>query len=47
MTPLIGRVLGGFYHRVDQRMRGRKTWQGRDGVWVNPLLEDAMANVGL
>ena len=47
MTPHIGRVLGGFHHRVDHRLTGRKPWQGRDRVWVYPLLEEAMEEVGL
>ena len=33
-TPHIGRVLGGFHHRVARRMTGRQPWRGRDGVWV-------------
>ena len=47
MNPHIGRVLGGFHHRVDRRLTGRQTWQGRDGVWTYPPLEDAMAEAGL
>ena len=26
MTPCIGRVMGGFHHRVDRRLMGRKPW---------------------
>ena len=33
-TPHIGRVLGGFHHRVARRMTGRQPWRGRDVVWV-------------
>ena len=43
----IGRVLGRFNHRVDLRLTGRQPRRGRDGVWVYPLLEDAMEEVGL
>ena len=39
MTPLVGRVLGGFNHRVSRKMTGEKTCRGRDMVWVYPLLE--------
>ena len=42
MTPHIGRVLGGFHHRVNHRLMGKQPWQGRDIVWVYPPLEDAM-----
>ena len=47
MTPRIGRVLGGFHHRVARRMTGRQPRRGRCGTWVYPLLEDAMAEAGL
>ena len=47
MTPCIGRVLGGFHHRVDHRLTGRQTWRGRDGIWIYPLLEAAMEEVEL
>ena len=36
MTPRIRRAFGGFHHRVDRRMTGRKPWQGRDGMWNPP-----------
>ena len=42
MTLCIGRVLGGFRHRVDRSLTGRQYWRGWDGVWVYPLLEDVM-----
>ena len=29
------------------RLTGRQTWQGRDGVWIYPLLEEAIAEAGL
>ena len=45
-TPRIGRVLGIFHHRLAHRMTGRQSLRGRDGVWVYPLLEDAMAEAG-
>ena len=41
MTPHIGRVLGGFHHRVALRLMGRQPWRGRYGVWVYTLREDA------
>ena len=40
-------VLGGFHHRVDFRLTGSKMRKGRDGGWVYPPLEDAMAEAGL
>ena len=36
VTYHIGRFLGGFYHRVAHRLRGRQHWQERDGVCVYP-----------
>ena len=47
MTPRIGRVLGGFHHRVDRRLTERQPRRGRDGVWIYPPLEDALAEAGL
>ena len=47
MTPRIGRVLGKFYHRMAHRLTGRQPRQGRDRVWVYPLLEDVMSEAGL
>ena len=41
------RVLGGFHHRVACRLTGRQPWKGRDGGWVYPPTEDAMAEAGL
>ena len=41
------RVLGGFHHRVARRLTGRQPCIGRDGGWVYPPLEDAMAEAGL
>ena len=46
-TPHIGRVLGGFHHRVDHRLTGRQTQRGRDGGWVYTPMEDAMEEAGL
>ena len=46
-TPQIGRVLGGFHHRMALRITGKQPRQVRDGVWLYPLLEDAMAEAGL
>ena len=47
MTPHIGRVLGGFHHRVVLRLTGRRPRRGRDGVWVYTLLDDAEGGGGL
>ena len=38
LTPLIQRVLGGFHHRVSQRLKGWQPHKGRDGGWVYPPL---------
>ena len=46
-TPHIGRVLGGFRHRVARRMTGQQPWKGRDSGWVYPPLEEAMVEVVL
>ena len=43
IIPLIGRFGGEFQHRVARRLTGRQPQRGRNGVWVCPLLEDAMA----
>ena len=47
LTPHMQRVFGSFHHRVDHRLTGRQPPKGRDGGWVYPLLEDAIARVGL
>ena len=46
MTSRIGRVWGQFHHRVVRRLTERQPWRVRDGVWVYPLLEDAMVEAG-
>ena len=46
MTPHIDRMLDGF-HRLAYRLPEKQPWQGRDGVWKYPPLEDAMAEAGL
>ena len=43
MTPCIGRVWGGFHHRVAHRLMGRQPQRVRNGLWVHPPPEDAMA----
>ena len=43
MTLHIGRLLDGFPHRMARKLTGSKPQRGRDGVWVYPPLEDAMA----
>ena len=47
ITPHIGRVLVGFHHRVAHKMKGGQPRKGRDGVWIYPLLEEAMAETEL
>ena len=47
MTPRIGRVWGGFDHRVDHSLMGRQPWRGQDVVWVYPPLEEAMVEAEL
>ena len=47
MTPCIGRVLGGFHHRVDRRLRGRQPRIGQGGGWVYLPLEEEMSEAGL
>ena len=47
MTTRIGRVLGGFNHRVPCRLKGWKPRIGKEGRWVYPLLVEAMAESGL
>ena len=44
MTLRTGRVLGGLYNRVARRMTWRKPHRRRDGEWVYPPLEEAMAD---
>ena len=45
MTPLIGRVLVRFHHRVARMLMGRQPWRGRYGRWVYPPLSEAMEEV--
>ena len=47
MTPHIGRVLGGFHHRVDRRLTGRKPWREGYGRGGYPPMEEAMEEAGL
>ena len=47
MTPRIGRVLGGFYHRVGCSLTGQKSQGVRDGKWVYTLLEELMEEARL
>ena len=37
----------GFHHKVYRRMMGRKPWQGKDGIWIYPLMEDIVVEVVL
>ena len=34
MSPHIVITLGGFHHRVERRLVGRKLWRGMGGAWV-------------
>ena len=43
MKPRISRFLGGFHHSVSHRLTGQQPWRGREGGWVYPILEEAMA----
>ena len=45
--PPIGRLLGGFHHKVARRLTGRQPRLRRDGLWIYPPLEDAIAEEGL
>ena len=45
--PPIGRLLGGFHHKVARRLTGRQPRLGRDGLWIYPPLEDAIVEAGL
>ena len=47
ISPCIGRNLGGFHHRVDRRLTGRKPRKGQEEGWVYPQLEDTMTEAGL
>ena len=44
MQRVLG--VGGFHHRVSHRLTVRQPQKGRDGVWVKPSMEDAMAETG-
>ena len=45
--PPIGRLLGGFYHKVARRLTGRQPRLWRDGLWIYPPLEDVIVEAGL
>ena len=47
ITMHIGRVLGGFHHRMACRLMGRQPQRGWESGWLYPLLEEAMAEAGL
>ena len=47
MTLRIERVLDGFHYRVAHRMTGQQPRRGRDGGWLYPPMEEAMAEAGL
>ena len=47
MTPYIGRIWGIFHHRVAHRLTRRQPRRGWSSGWVYPLLEEAMAELGL
>ena len=47
ITPHIGRFWGEFHLRGGYRLTGRQPQRGGNGVWVCPLLEEAMSEVVL
>ena len=47
MTLHIGRVLGGFRHRVDRRLTGRQLCRGRYCGWLYHPLEDTIVEAVL
>ena len=47
MYLLIGKMLGGFNHRVIQRLTGRMPQKSREGTWTQPPLGEAMVEAGL
>ena len=47
LMPRMKRVLGGFHYRGPRRLTGQQPQKGREGGWVYPPCEDAMAEVGL
>ena len=47
MYPHIWRTLGDFHHRVACRMMGLQPSRGKDETWVNPPLEEEMAESGM
>ena len=47
MTLRIGRVLGGFHHRVACRMTEQQHWIGRYGELLYTLLTEAMTEARL
>ena len=42
LTPLIGRLLGRFHHRVEIRLEWMKPQKRTDGTWSYPPIEDAI-----
>ena len=47
MSPLIGKALGGFHHRVIHQLTGRYPRHQVDGSWVYPHLEAVTVEAGL
>ena len=47
MYPQIGKVLGGFHHRVMQIMTVWMPQRNRDGTFTYPTLEEAMEEEGI
>ena len=47
MTPRMRGGLDGFHPRVDCRLTERQPWILWYGGWVDPLLEEALAEAGL
>ena len=47
VKPRIGKLLGGFHHRVAHRLTRQQPRKGRDIGWVYIPLAEAMAEEGL
>ena len=47
MYPRIGKILGGFHHRVVRRLKGQIHYQNLDGKLTHPPLGEAMEEIFL
>ena len=46
MTPRIGKIIGGFHHRVERQISGKHLQFQYNGTWEYPPLEETMPMVG-